>query len=595
MKKFFISFLGALAGIWFSLFIAFVGLMMTVAAAVAASGGGSSSPKEVKKGSYLCIDLSKGIADRPGKVSPMEFLKGNMDIPVGLNEIVGAIDAAATDDRIQGIVFEANAEMGTGMAQLQAIREALARFRKEAPEKWVYAYGDNYTLGDYYIASLADSIFLNPIGMVDIHGIGQQNFYFKDFLDKIGVEVQVVKVGTYKSAVEPFIRNSMSEPAREQAELYLNNIWGFFSDQIAAGRKVTADSVNVWANSYLMTRPAEDYLSERIVDRLIYRHEFDERLCKLTDTKKPEDLPGVSVSDYVAGKDILKKGNGKGAKIGVLYACGDITDETGDGIVAKDLVPEILKLAEDDDIDGLVMYVNSGGGSAFASEQIWEALQQWKKITGKPFYVSMSDYAASGGYYISCGADRIYAQPTTLTGSIGIFGMIPSVKNLMSQKLGVNVSTVLSCPNGELPGILEPMSPSLAAAMQGYVERGYDLFTRRCAEGRGVSQDSIKAIAEGRVWDGAEALRIGLVDELGGLDAAIAGMARKLNVETWTVVEYPKQESKWYDVILEAGSDLKASIVKDELGDAAPLYETLQRVKRISVLQARMETVEVKL
>ncbi len=595
MKKFFISFLGALAGIWFSLFIAFVGLMMTVAAAVAASGGGSSSPKEVKKGSYLCIDLSAGVDDRPGKINPMEFLKGNTDLPVGLNEIVGAIDEAATDDRIAGIVFEANAEMGTGMAQLQAIREAVARFRKAAPEKWVYAYGDNYTLGDYYIASLADSIFLNPIGMIDIHGIGQQNFYFKDFLDKIGVEVQVVKVGTYKSAVEPFIRNSMSEAAREQAELYLNNIWGFLAGQIAEGRRVSADSVNAWANSYLMTRPAEDYLRDRIVDRLVYRHEFDERLCKLTDTKKPEDLPGVTVADYVAGRDILKKGNGKGAKIGVLYACGDITDEEGDGIVAKDLVPEILSLAEDDEIDGLVMYVNSGGGSAFASEQIWEALQQWKKITGKPLYVSMSDYAASGGYYISCGADRIYAQPTTLTGSIGIFGMIPSVKGLMSQKLGVNVSTVRSCPDGELPGILEPMSPALAAAMQGYVERGYDLFTRRCAEGRGMSQDSIKAIAEGRVWDGSEALRLGLVDELGGLDAAIAGMARKLNVETWTLLEYPKRETKWYEAILEAGSDLKASIVRDELGDAAPLYETLERVKRMSVLQARMETVEVRL
>lgn len=216
------------------------------------------------------------------------------------------------------------------------------------------------------------------------------------------------------------------------------------------------------------------------------------------------------------------------------------------------------------------MYVNSGGGSAYASEQIWEALQQWKKRTGKPFYVSMSDYAASGGYYISCSADRIYAQPTTLTGSIGIFGMIPDIQPLLSQKLGVNYSVVRSCPDGEVPGILQPMSPGLRSAMQGYVERGYDLFTRRCAEGRGISQDSIKAIAEGRVWDGAEALKIGLVDELGGLDAAIAGMAKELNVETWTIKEYPSVEVKWYDAILEAGADLKASVVREELGDMAP-------------------------
>lgn len=593
MKKFFISFLGALAGIWFSLFIAFFGIIIAVAVGTASSGG--KVTKDVKKGSFLCLDLSGVIADRPGSIKPIEFLQGNTDVPLGLNEIIAAIDAAADDDKISGVVIEANGGIGAGMAQLQAIREALSRFRSKAPQKWVYAYGDNYTLGEYYLASLADSIFVNPIGMIDIHGIGQQGLYFKDMLDKLGVEVQVVKVGTYKSAVEPFIRNDMSEPAREQASVYIKNIWSFISSQIAEGRKVDAATVNSWANSYLMTRPAEEYVAEGIADRLLYRHEFDERLCALTDVDKPKDLHSVSVTDYVKGKDILKKDSGKGAKIGVLYACGDITDEDGDGVVAADLVPEILRLAEEDEIDGLVMYVNSGGGSAYASEQIWEALQQWKKITAKPLYVSMSDYAASGGYYISCGADRIYAQPTTLTGSIGIFGMIPNVQPLMSQKLGVHVSTVRSCEKGEMPGIFEPMSPGLASAMQGYVDRGYDLFTRRCAEGRHISQDSIKAIAEGRVWDGCEALKLGLVDEIGGLDAAIAGMANKLNVESWTICEFPEREIKWYDAIFEAGAELKASIVKSELGEAAPLYEAIERVKQMSVLQARMETVELRL
>lgn len=588
MKKFFISFLGALAGIWFSLFIAFFGFFIAIVAGMASSGGKASVSKEIKKGSYLTIDLSGSIADRPGSLSPMQILKGDTDVPVGLNEIVGAIEAAATDDRIDGIVYEANG-VNAGMAQMQAIQEALSRFKATAPEKWVYAYGDTYMLGDYYIASLADSIFLNPEGMIDIHGIGQAGFYFKDFLDKLGVNVQVVKVGTYKSAVEPFLLNDMSEPAREQASLYINNIWGFLAESVAKGRGVTVDEVNRWANSYLMTLPPAEYVKQHITDRLVYRHEFDERIMALTDTKKPEDLPSVSITDYVKGKDILKKGSGKGANIAVLYACGDITDEEGNGIVGKKMVPEILKLAEEKDIDGLVMYVNSGGGSAYASEQIWEALQQWKKRTGKPFYVSMSDYAASGGYYISCGADRIYAQPTTLTGSIGIFGMIPDIQPLLSQKLGVNYTVVRSCPDGEVPGILQPMSPGLRSAMQGYVERGYELFTRRCAEGRGVSQDSIKAIAEGRVWDGAEALKIGLVDELGGLDAAIAGMAKELNVETWTIKEYPSVEVKWYDAILEAGADLKASVVREELGDMAPLYDDINRVKSMSVLQTRME------
>lgn len=590
MKKFFISFLGTLAGIWFSLFFAGVAFFVVIVMAAASSGGRASQPKEIKKGSYLTIDLSGSISDRPGKLDPMRVLQGDTDKPAGLNQIIGAIEAAAADDKIAGIVYEANG-VNAGAAQTQAIQEALTRFRKAAPEKWVYAYGDNYTLADYYIAALADSIFLNPQGMIDIHGIGQAGLYFKDMLDKLGVDVQVVKVGTYKSAVEPFIRNDMSEPAREQAKLYIDNIWGYMASEVAEGRKVTVDDVNRWANSYMLTLPPEQYLKEKIADRLIYRHEFDERLMTLTDTKKVADLPSVSISDYIKGRDLLKKGSGKGANIAVLYACGDITDEEGDGIVAKDLVPEIFKLADDDDIDGLVMYVNSGGGSAFASEQIWEALKQWKERTGKPFYVSMSDYAASGGYYISCGADRIFAQPTTLTGSIGIFGMIPNIQPMLSQNLGVHTSVVRSCPDGEVPGIMEPMSPGLRAAMQGYVERGYDLFTSRCAEGRGMSQDSIKMIAEGRVWDGAEALKLGLVDELGGLDQAIAAMAKELNVETWTIKEYPSLETKWYDALLQAGSELKASVVRSELGDMAPLYDDINRVKKMSVIQARMELI----
>ncbi|MDE6418547.1 MAG: signal peptide peptidase SppA [Duncaniella sp.] len=591
MKKFFISFLGALAGIWFSLFLLTIGVFMVIG--IAAASGSKSSSKEIKKGSYLALDLSTGVEDLGVKPDPMEIIQGNFDFPTALGDIVNAIDLAATDDKIEGITIEG---LGyAGMAQIQAIGEALARFKAAAPEKWIYAYGDDYSLGSYYLAAKADSIFLNPIGMVDIHGVGMASLYFKDLLDKLGIDVQVVKVGTYKSAVEPFILNGMSEPAREQAQLYLDNIWKHFATSIAEGRGLTVDSIDAWANSYLMTRPAKECLAMKVVDRLAYRHEFDEALCSLTGVKKPEDLKAVSVTEYMRGKDLFKKGNGKGANIALLYACGEITDEEGDGIVGADLVPEILDLAEEDDIDGLVMYVNSGGGSAFASEQIWEALQEWKRITGKPFYVSMSDYAASGGYYISCGADRIYAQPTTLTGSIGIFGMIPNIQPMLNNKLGVHVSTVRSCPDGVIPNIMEPMSPGLRAAMQGYVDRGYDLFTKRCAEGRHMSQDSIKMIAEGRVWDGAEALRIGLVDELGGLDAALAGMAKKLNVESYTVKIYPEKEIKWYDAIIDASKDFKSSIVRSELGEAAPIYDAINRVKQMSVLQTRMEIEPIRL
>lgn len=591
MKKFFIAFLGSLAGIWFSLFIAFVGFTIVIAAA-AASSLGNKTVSEIKEGSYLTLSLSGTINERPGTLKPMEVLRGLDKDVTGLNQIVGAIRMAAEDDRIRGIYIDCKGA-SAGLAQHQAIVEALHDFKGIAPEKWIYAYSDYFTQGDYYIASVADSIFLNPIGMVDIHGLSTTNMYFKNLLDKMGVEMQVVKVGTYKSAVEPYLLDKMSEPAREQQELFLGNMWKYVAGDIAASRGVTVGDVNSWADSLVFTLPAEKVLGMKVVDRLIYRHEMDERLMSLTDVDDIDKLPAVSVADYCSVKDIDKKGNGKGAKIGVLYATGDITDEDGDGIVAAKLVPEILEIADDDEIDGLVMCVNSGGGSAFASEQIWEALEQYKKITGKPFYVSMSDYAASGGYYISCGADRIYAQPTTLTGSIGIFGMIPNAHGLISGKLGVNTSTVATNPRAVPISIMDPMTPAQRVAMQTYVEQGYDLFTRRCAEGRGMSQDSIKAIAEGRVWDGAEALARGLVDELGGLDAAIAGMAKTLNVETWTIKEYPVLEPKWYDVIIEAGADLKASVIDEELGEMKSIYETLNTVKGLAPVQARMGFFEV--
>ncbi len=591
MKKFLIAFLGTLAGIWFSIFIAFVGITIIIAAA-AASSISRNGVKEIKDDSYLVLSLAGRIGDRPRVVKPIEMLQGGEASQIGLNQITGAVRAAAEDDRIKGIVIEC-AGSSAGLAQRQAIVEALKEFKGTAPEKWIYAYSDAYTQGDYYIASVADSLYLNPIGMVDIHGLSATNMYFKNFLDKMGVEMQVVKVGTYKSAVEPFLLDHISGPAREQQELYLGNMWGYVADDIARSRGVTATDVNAWAESLIFTSAADVLVRKKVVDRLVYRHEFDERLMELTGVSDKDNLRSVSIDTYCSANDIARKGSGKGAKIGVLYACGDITDEEGDGIVAANLVPQILDLADDDDLDGLVMYVNSGGGSAFASEQIWEALSQWKEITGKPLYVSMSDYAASGGYYISCGADRIYAQPTTLTGSIGIFGMIPNAGGLLSDKIGINTSTVSTNPRAVPISVFSPMTPDQRAAMQAYVEQGYDLFTRRCAEGRNMSQDSIKAIAEGRVWDGAEALRIGLVDELGGLDAAIAGMAKKLNVESWTIAEYPVVEPKWYDVIIEAGADLKASAVREELGEMSSIYETLARVKGMAPVQARMDFFEL--
>ncbi|MDE6065497.1 MAG: signal peptide peptidase SppA [Duncaniella sp.] len=593
MKKFFLAFLGTLAGIWLSLFIIFVGLMLVVVAAGVSTLNGVKSV-QVKSDSYLELTLVGEITDRPGQLDPVGVLRGEDNRTQGLDEIVGAIRTAANDDRIGGIVLDCRGSQ-LGLAGRQAVVSALRYFKSEAPSKWIYSYADIYTQGDYYIATAADSVYINPIGQVAVSGLSSTGLYFKKLLDNLGVKMQVVKVGTYKSAVEPYILDGISAPAREQQELFLTNIWTEVASQMAEGRGVSIDTVNGWANSSVYAMPTADYVKAGMVDGMMYRHEFDELIASMTGKSDVNDLTPVTPAEYCTVQNIDKKGDGRGAEIAVLYACGDITDEAGEGIVAAKIVPQILDLAEDDDIDGLVMYVNSGGGSAFASEQIWEALEQWKALTGKPFYVSMADYAASGGYYISCGADRIYARPVTLTGSIGIFGLIPDVSGLMADKIGITTSTVSTNPGGMMPTILQPMTPAQREAMQGYVDRGYELFTSRCAAGRGMSQDSIKAIAEGRVWDGAEALKLGLVDELGGLDDAVAGMAERLGASTWTIRNYPERKDKWYDILLEAGTDLKSRMVRSELGEMATIYETLARIKGMSVLQTRMEPFEINL
>ena len=324
----------------------------------------------------------------------------------------------------------------------------------------------------------------------------------------------------------------------------------------------------------------------KVVDALKYTDEVKEELMGLTGAKKDEDLRLINYADYNSEAKAPHEKD-EDNKIAVYYACGDITDNGTVGITAEKMVPEILELAEDDDINALVLRVNSPGGSAFASEQIWHALEVFKS-KGKILYVSMGDYAASGGYYISCGADKIYAEPMTLTGSIGIFGMIPCAKGLITDKLGVNFGTVSTNANGGFPSLVEPLTPFQARKIQGSVNRGYELFTSRCAEGRHISQDSIKAIAEGRVWDGATAKKLGLVDELGGLQDAVDALARKLNYKKYQIVTYPEVEKSFWDVIAEMPIKMKANALREELGAYYPVYMELKRLETLEPVQARM-------
>lgn len=584
MKRFLISFAGTVAGIWFSILLfCIAGFVLLI---VMFAGMGSSASKSVRKHSVLYIDLSAPISEYRQNVNLMTRLQGE-DPSVVLTDLTDAIDAAADDDRIEGIFLECNGSTA-GLAQRRAIIDALNRFRKSG--KWVYAYGDTYTQADYYVAAAgADSLFVNPSGTIDIHGLAATTVFYKGLLDKLGVEMQVVKVGTYKSAVEPFILTSPSQASVEQQRLFLDNIWKTVTAEIAKARKVPADSVNAWAESLIMTADAKTYVKRRMADATAYRHAFIERLEDLTDE---DDIRLVTPAELLAaGAFKEKKGN---ATIAVLYAEGDITEDGEGGIASSHLVPEILDLADDDDIDGLILRVNSGGGSAFASEQIWEALQQYKAMTGNPFYVSMSDYAASGGYYISCGADKIYAEPLTLTGSIGIFGLIPNARGLLTDKLGLTTSTVSTNPGGFPPTIFEPMTEKQRTSMQSYVERGYELFVSRVAAGRHMKPEQVKLIAEGRVWDGTEALKNKLVDKLGGLEAALKDMASQLNVETYTVERYPEVPDKLLDIVMKMSTDVESSALERALGEDMKLYEALRSLRSMSPVQARMQNIEIR-
>lgn len=579
------SFLGTVAGIFVSGFLISIGLFILTVLAIVSSA--THSEYSVKDKSILYLDLSREIVEQPASLDIMAKLTKDGPSADVLYNIIDAIDAAADDDRIKGIFIDANGS-SAGTAQRKAIIDALRRFKKSG--KWIYSYGDYYSQGDYYIAaSTSDSLYINPLASVDIHGLGGRMMFFKNLLDKIGVEMQVVKVGTYKSAVEPFILTEPSAASIEQQQLYLGNLWKDIRASIAKGRKVSADSVNAWANSFSFTFDATQIIRKRIADASAYRHEFIDKLKELTDIDKDDDLRLVTPAQYITSKSHKSHKT----TIAVLYASGDITESGKDGIASDRLVPEILELAENDDIDGLILRVNSGGGSAFASEQIWEALGEFKEMTGKPFYVSMSDYAASGGYYISCGADKIYAEPVTITGSIGIFGLIPNIRGLVTDKLGVTTYPISTNPAGAQPDIFAPMTESQRAGMQSYVDRGYELFVKRVASGRKKSVDQIKAIAEGRVWDGREALRIGLVDKLGGLDTALADMAKELGVESWSVERYPKTEDDVLTALLMMSDRMEQSALERKLGDVAEIYRTIESIRQYQGVQARMQPVVI--
>ena len=498
-----------------------------------------SSTASLDKNTVYVLNM-KGVVVEQGK-SDIPFASALNDMPgynkpetVGLDDLLDNIRFAKTDDRVRGILLRGG-ELQIGFASAKALRDALIDFKQSG--KFVVAYAPAYSQINYYIASVADSIYLNPVGSVDWNGLSANKMYFKRALDKLGVEMQVIKVGTFKSAVEPYILTGMSDADRRQTAQYVNGLWQAMVDGVAESRSICAEQLNAYADRYMGLQPAEEYLKAGLVDSLIYTEDLDSLLIRLTDCKDYNkittselatiDRPAVKAKDHIA----------------VLYADGEITDDQGTGIVGTKMVKEIAKIRKDDKVKAVVLRVNSPGGSADASEQIWHAVQTLRE-KGLPVVVSMGDYAASGGYYISCGADYIYAEPTTITGSIGIFGLIPNLGKIR-DKIGVDIDGLTTNRHSALAvnAQWKGMNDAEQALMQQMVNRGYDLFTRRCAEGRHMPQDSIKAIAEGRVWLGSRALELGLVDKLGNMDNAVSKAAELAGVSNYDISYYPGKKA----------------------------------------------------
>lgn len=554
---------------------------------------GTEEVASVKKHSILTLELSGSIveSETPTSFNYTSLMSGGIEKPQTLNVIVEGLKEGADNKNIDALYIKCGAALASP-ATFNAIREAVKEFKKTG--KKVYAYGDVYTLGTYYVASVSDKIFLNPYGEIAIQGLGSTSMYLKGLFDKLGVEFQVVKVGTFKSAVEPYISTQMSEPARAQLDTLFSTMWDFMKDGICDNRKkLSGSEIDSLVNNGLMFSTAEFAAESGFVDEVVYERVMDERLAKLIDVDKKK-LNFVSPSTLIGQLPWTDAYSSKN-NIAVLYATGEIVDGASTGINYQKLVPIITQLADDDKIKGLVLRVNSPGGSAFGSDQIGEALDYFQSKK-KPLAVSMGDYAASGGYWISCGADRIFADPLTITGSIGIFGLIPNVKGL-SDKLGINPQSVSTNPAANFPTLFTPMDEKQLSIMQKYVETGYDRFIKRVATGRKMTEAKVRQIAEGRVWNAMKAKEIGLVDELGSLKDAIEWTAKKADIYSkYDVSVYPVYEPSFWDVIsmgdIEAVRMMKA--ISDGDFDEAGMHIARKILSRSRIL-ARMPEFEVTL
>lgn len=570
-----------------------VGIILTILSILGLAGiAAMNTPMTaVSKNSVLVIQLKGSISER-SEDNPFAELLGNAALTnQGLDDIINAIKRAKSEKNVKGIYLEAGTFAGAMPATLEAVRKELEGFKKSG--KFIVAYGDTYTQGAYYLCSVADSVIVNPQGMINWTGLSSTVTYYKDLLQKVGVDMQVVKVGTYKSAVEPFLLSEMSDANREQIETYEHEIWTEMLKAVSKSRGVSEAKLNEVADSMALFMTADQYKKMKLVDKIAYSDAVRPTIASMMKLDNPDDYNTVSVTDLAGMSESEPKGI-SGKQIAVYYAVGDIVEEaatTGfnseSQIVGKTVSEDLQKLADDDKVAAVVLRVNSGGGSAYASEQIWHQVMNIK--TNKPIVVSMGDMAASGGYYISCAADYIFAEPTTITGSIGIFGMFPNASELLNNKLGVHFSTVKTNAFSDFGDFSRPFTEQEYTIAQQYVNRGYELFTKRCADGRKMKQDSIKAIGEGRVWTGIHAKKIGLVDELGGLEKAIEKARIMAKAEDASVVNYPDKKDFLTSLMEEMTGDSYADKkIKENLGDYYFIVDNMKRVKQKTGVQVSL-------
>lgn len=562
-----------------------MGILFVISIVGLAASSASSIP--VEDNSVFTLSLSGQVNER-AEEDIMGLMMGQVSENIGLEDIISSIKKAKDNEDIKGIYIESGLFSSDSPASAHAIREALLDFKKSG--KWIVAYADSYTQTTYYICSVADKVYLNPQGIVDWHGLAANPMFLKDLLAKFGVKYQLCKVGKYKSAPEMMTADGMSEPNREQVTAYMTGIWKVMLKDVAASRKIPVDSLNAYADRFITLANQPDLVKIKLIDKLMYTDEVKGEIKKLLKIDADDHIKQLTLSDMINVKG--KKENGE--KIAVYYAYGDIVDsETGSAlqqehsIVATEVCKDLEKLAEDDDVKAVVLRVNSPGGSAYASEQIWHAVMNLK--AKKPVVVSMGGYAASGGYYISCAANYIYSEPTTITGSIGIFGMFPDVSGLLTDKLGIKFDEVKTNKHAAFGTIARPFNEEEMALLDQYIGRGYELFRKRVADGRKLSVEAVEEIAQGRVWLGNDALGIKLVDAIGSLDDAVKKAAQLAKLDEYHTASYPAP-ADWMEQLLSMtnkGSYLDEQM-RASLGEYYEPFNYLKGINKQSAIQARL-------